>query len=133
MTEYSLGDLSIHNDAGKQESADIQAKVADKFIEVLERNLPEGGNVAETIALSTSWRVKVVFSGRETDTDNYRKNVKRAFPGAEVTTLAQGGDSWNVPYQSGIHVSHSKSGTFVLVLMFCCLLWGLYFFFSDKL
>jgi hypothetical protein len=133
MTEYSLGDLSIHNEAGKQESADVQARVIEKFIEVLERHLPEGGNVAESIPLSTSWRIKVVFSTRETDTDDYRKNVKRAFPGAEVTTLAQGGDSWNVPYQSGIHVSHSKSGTFVLVLMFCCLLWGLYFFFSDKL
>lgn len=133
MTEYSLGDLSIHNEAGKQESADVQAKVVDKFIEVLERHLPEGGNVAESIPLSTSWKIIVVFSTRETDTDVYRKNVKRAFPGAEVTTLAQGGDSWNVPYQSGMHVSHSKSGTFVLVLMFCCLLWGLYFFFSDKL
>lgn len=133
MTEFSLGDLSIHNGAGKQESADVQAKVADKFIDVLERHLPEGGNVAESIPLSTSWRIRVVFSTRETDTDEYRKNVKRAFPGAEVTTLAQGGDSWNVPYQSGMHVSHSKSGTFVLVLMFCCLLWGLYFFFSDKL
>ena len=133
MTEYSLGDLSIHNEAGKQESADVQAKVVDKFIEVLERQLPEGGNVAESIPLSTSWKIIVVFSTRETDTDDYRKNVKRAFPGAEVTTLAQGGDSWNVPYQSGMHVSHSKSGTFVLVLMFCCLLWGLYFFFSDKL
>jgi len=133
MIEYSLGDLSIHNEAGKQESADVQAKVVDKFIEVLERHLPEGGNVVESIPLSTSWKIIVVFSTRETDTDDYRKNVKRAFPGAEVTTLAQGGDSWNVPYQSGMHVSHSKSGTFVLVLMFCCLLWGLYFFFSDKL
>ena len=94
MTEFSLGDLSIHNGAGKQESADVQAKVADKFIDVLERHLPEGGNVAESIPLSTSWRIRVVFSTRETDTDEYRKNVKRAFPGAEVTTLAQGGDSW---------------------------------------
>ena len=133
MTEIALGDLSIYNHAGKQESADIQAKVADKFVEVLERNLPEGGNVTERVPLNTSWRIKVIFVGRETDTDNYRKKMKRAFPGAEVTSLAQGGDSWNVPYQSGIHTSHSKSGTFVLVLMFCCLLWGLYSFFSDKL
>lgn len=133
IKEFDLGDISTFGkEISKQESASIQNEYLNHFLEYLETVIPNGAHVTQVLPMSLCWKVTVSFTGRETNTEAYRLAVKKQFKDATVATLSYGGDVWKLPYQSGIHTNHSKKTTFVLTLLFACVLWGFYLFLHDK-
>jgi len=118
-----LGNISAFHNAGSRESERVQYALKDSVTHSMRQAVPDGAVIHPGKPLNRAWEIDVSFTGGgTTDTDAYRNTVKREFPGASVKN-SPSGDTWTVPYSSGIASGKSPCLT-LFIAAFCLLVSG---------